>query len=168
MVGGAPGEDVQTYLMNCPHISFVGVNSYSGAEWRADYSCGRESHASIAELREPLERYRVGRNLPAITEINSGVTPITSRLAYIAVGEFGVFPSRCLGGQRLFSRIKSALCVERWHTGQGRTHAAGYLCLSWQSAPTDFLLREPAYEVDQSKKTLDVNLSTPQAVLVSW
>jgi hypothetical protein len=37
-----------------------------------------------------LFRYRVGRNLPAITEINSGLTPVTSRLAYIAVGEFGV------------------------------------------------------------------------------
>src|SRR5437764_13772816 len=33
-------------------------------------------------------RYRVGRNLPDITEINSGLTPITSPLAYIAVGEF--------------------------------------------------------------------------------
>src|SRR5579862_5402983 len=27
MVGGAPGEDVQTYLENCPHISFIGVRS---------------------------------------------------------------------------------------------------------------------------------------------
>ncbi|HET9307986.1 MAG TPA: hypothetical protein VFO46_18355 [Candidatus Sulfotelmatobacter sp.] len=90
MVGGAPGEDVQTYLENCPHISFIGVNSYFCAEWRPDYSCGRESDASVSELREPLARYRVGRNLPAITEINSGVTPITSRLAFIAVGEFGV------------------------------------------------------------------------------
>ena len=26
MVGGARGEDVQTYLTNCPHISFIGVN----------------------------------------------------------------------------------------------------------------------------------------------
>lgn len=90
MIGGAPGEDVQTYLNNCPHISFIGVNSYFCAEWREDYSCGRESNATIAELREPLQRYSVGRNLPAITEINSGVTPNTSRLAYIAVGEFGV------------------------------------------------------------------------------
>jgi hypothetical protein len=90
MVGGAPGEDVQTYLTNCPHISFIGVNSYFCAEWRADYSCGRESEATISELREPLQRYHVGRNLPAITEVNSGVSSITSRLAYIAVGEFGV------------------------------------------------------------------------------
>jgi hypothetical protein len=90
MVGGAPGEDVRTYLQNCPHISFIGVNSYFCAEWRPDYSCGRESEATTSELREPLIRYRVGRNLPAITEINSGVTSITSRLAYIAVGEFGV------------------------------------------------------------------------------
>ena len=90
MIGGAPGEDVQTYLNNCPHISFIGVNSYFCAEWHEDYSCGSESDATISELREPLQRYRIGRNLPAITEINSGVTPITSRLAYIAVGEFGV------------------------------------------------------------------------------
>ena len=90
MVGGAPGEDVQTYLQNCPHISFVGVNSYFCADWRTDYSCARESEATISDLREPLIRYHVGRNLPAITEINSGVTAITSRLAYIAVGEFGV------------------------------------------------------------------------------
>lgn len=90
MVGGAPGEDVQTYLNNCPNISFIGVNSYFCAEWRSDNSCTRESQATVEELREPLARYRLGRNLPAITEINSGVTPVTSRLAYIAVGEFGV------------------------------------------------------------------------------
>ncbi len=89
MVGGAPGEDVQTYLNNCPNISFIGVNSYFCAEWRPDNSCARESQATVEELREPLTRYRVGRNLPAITEINSGATTITSRLAYIAVGEFG-------------------------------------------------------------------------------
>jgi hypothetical protein len=89
MVGGAPGEDVATYLKNCPNISFVGVNSYFCAEWRADNSCARPSQASVEELREPLKRYHVGRNLPAITEINSGLSSVTSRLAYIAVGEFG-------------------------------------------------------------------------------
>lgn len=90
MVGGAPGEDVDTYLKNCPSISFIGVNSYFCAEWRSDNSCARESQATVDELREPLSRYHLGRNLPAITEINSGSTPITSRLAYIAIGEFGV------------------------------------------------------------------------------
>ncbi|HZQ19329.1 MAG TPA: hypothetical protein VFA90_11440 [Terriglobales bacterium] len=90
MVGGAPGEDVPTYLNNCPSISFIGVNSYFCGEWRPDNSCARESQATLEELREPLKRYQVGRNLPAITEINSGKTSITSRLAYIAVGEFGV------------------------------------------------------------------------------
>jgi hypothetical protein len=89
MVGGAPGEDVETALKNCPHLSFVGVNSYFCAEWRPDNSCAKESQATIDQLRESLIRYRVGRNLPAITEINSGITPVTSRLAYIAVGEFG-------------------------------------------------------------------------------
>lgn len=90
MVGGAPGEDVDTYLKNCPHLSFIGVNSYFCAEWRADNSCARPSEASTDELRAPLKRYKVSRNLPAITEINSGRTEITSRLAYLAVGEFGV------------------------------------------------------------------------------
>jgi hypothetical protein len=90
MIGGAPGEDVATYLKNCPHLSFIGVNSYFCAEWRPDNSCARESQATVEQLREPLTRYRVDRNLPAITEINSGKTPLTSRLAYIAVGEFGV------------------------------------------------------------------------------
>ncbi len=89
MVGGAPGEDVVTYLKNCPNVSFVGVNSYFCAEWRPDNSCARPSQATVEQLREPLKRYRVGRNVPAITEINSGSTPVTSRLAYIAVGEFG-------------------------------------------------------------------------------
>lgn len=90
MVGGAPGEDVGTYLKNCPNVSFVGVNSYFCAEWRPDNSCAKESEATVEELRGPLMHYQVGRNLPAITEINSGSTPVTSRLAYIAVGEFGV------------------------------------------------------------------------------
>jgi hypothetical protein len=89
MVGGSPGEDVETYLKNCPNISFIGVNSYFCAEWRPDNSCARPSEASIDELRAPLSRYRVGRNLPAITETNSGANPIASRLAYLAIGEFG-------------------------------------------------------------------------------
>ena len=90
MVGGAPGEDVATALKNCPHLSFVGVNSYFCGQWRPDNSCARPPEGSIDELREPLLRYRVGRNLPAITETNSGNSPIASRLAYLAVGEFGV------------------------------------------------------------------------------
>lgn len=90
MVGGAPGEDVQTFLNDCPSLSFIGVNSYFCGEWREDNTCAKESQATVEQLREPLKPYRVGRNLPAITEINSGATPVTSRLAYIAVGEFGV------------------------------------------------------------------------------
>jgi hypothetical protein len=89
MVGGAPGEDVATYLENCPNIAFIGVNSYFCAEWRADNSCARPSEGTVDELRAPLLRYRVGRNLPAITETNSGRDPVASRLVYLAVGEFG-------------------------------------------------------------------------------
>ncbi len=89
MIGGAPGEDVETYLKNCPNISLIGINSYFCAEWRPDNSCARPSQASIDELRAPLLRYRVGRNLPSITETNSGANSIASRLAYVAAGEFG-------------------------------------------------------------------------------
>ncbi|HYT22710.1 MAG TPA: hypothetical protein VEW05_21075 [Candidatus Polarisedimenticolia bacterium] len=256
MVGGAPGEDVQTYLQNCPHISFIGVNSYFCAEWRPDYSCGRESEATVTELREPLFRYRVGRNLPAITEINSGLTPITSRLAYIAVGEFGapifapwaltvsypesnqpyvlsdgtlangayalrdtysslakalpqisyyattdklkVFMSRS-PGQR-FSTTETVNGFPVTVTGENNGQAivihpaahefllVGYRtnvsftdpAFQWPMMKQIRVERlywagdhwnpdgEPNYGVDQSKKTLDIDLDTPQAVLVSW
>ena len=256
MVGGAPGEDVQTYLQNCPHISFIGVNSYFCAEWRPDYSCGRESEATVTELREPLFRYRVGRNLPAITEINSGLTPITSRLAYIAVGEFGapifapwaltvsypesnqpyvlsdgtlangayalrdtysslakalpqisyyattdklkVFMSRS-PGQR-FSTTETVNGFPVTVTGENNGQAivihpaahefllVGYRtnvsftdpAFQWPMMKQIRVERlywagdhwnpdgEPNYGVDQSKKTLDIDLNTPQAVLVSW
>jgi hypothetical protein len=89
MVGGAPGEDVMTYLKNCPNLSFIGVNSYFCAEWRPDNSCARPSEAGVDELRGPLLKYRVGRNLPAITETNSGTSWVAPRLAYISVAEFG-------------------------------------------------------------------------------
>ncbi len=76
IVGGAPGEDVGTYLQNCPHISFIGLNMYVPNDSSTDY------------LRHRLDDYRVGRNLPAITETNSGADPVAPRLAYIAVGEY--------------------------------------------------------------------------------
>src|SRR5260370_35157455 len=47
MVGGAPGEDVATSLKNCPSLSFIGVNSYFCAEWRANATYPRESQAAI-------------------------------------------------------------------------------------------------------------------------
>ncbi len=77
IVGGAPGEDVATYLKNCPRITFIGLNMYVPGDSTADY------------LRHRLDDYRVGRNLPAITETNSGADPVAPRLAYIAVGAFG-------------------------------------------------------------------------------
>ncbi len=77
MVGGAPGEDVATSLESCPRIAFIGVNLYVSPD------------ASVDELRAALLRYRVGRNLPAITETNSGPDPVAARLAFLAVGEFG-------------------------------------------------------------------------------
>ncbi len=77
MVGGAPGEDVATSLDNSPRIAFIGLNLYISPEASAD------------ELRNALRRYQVGRNLPSITETNSGPDPVAPRLAYISVGEFG-------------------------------------------------------------------------------
>jgi len=77
MVGGAPGEDVGTYLKNCPQLSFVGRNHYLPPD------------CSVNDMRAGLDEYRVGRNMPAITEANSGPDPIDARLAYIAIGEYG-------------------------------------------------------------------------------
>jgi len=256
MVGGAPGEDVQTYLQNCPNVSFIGVNSYFCAQWRPNYSCGRESEATISELREPLLRYRVGRNLPAITEINSGVTSITSRLAYIAVGEFGVpifapwaltvsypeshqpyvlndgalangafalrdtysslakalpqisyyaatdklkvFMSRSPGQRFSATETVNGFPVTVTGEDNGQTiviHPSGheFLLVGYRTSVsfTDPAFQwprlkqvrvqkvswagdhwnndgEPYYGVDQAKKTLDMELNDPQAILVSW
>lgn len=256
MVGGAPGEDVSTYLKNCPNISFIGVNSYLCAEWRGDSHCAKESQASRDELREPLQRYKVGRNVPAVTEINSGSTPLTSRLAYTAVGEFGAplfapwaltvsFPEAyepyvlndgelANGASALretyvslskalpqisyyaatdmlkvfmserpgqpFSQTESIHGLEVTVSGDrdGKAiviHVSGNECLvvGYRSSLS---LKGPAFEwpelrqvrvervawadgrwhrdgeaeygFNQAKKTLDVQLSTPQAVIVSW
>ena len=77
MVGGAPGEDVATYLDNCSHLSFVGRNHYLSND------------CSVNDMRAGLDEYLVGRNRPAITETNSGPDPIDARLAYISIGEYG-------------------------------------------------------------------------------
>jgi hypothetical protein len=247
---------VETYLRNCPNISFIGVNSYFCAEWRPDHSCGRASDATVDELREPLFGYRVGRNLPAITEINSGATPVTSRLAYIAVGEFGapifapwaltvsypdsyapyvlsdgslangafalrdtysslskalpqisyyagtdkmkVFMSALPG--RRFSQTEAVNGLEVTVTGDDNgqaivVHLSGHEFLlvgyrtgvsfqasafQWPEMKSIHVEKvrwagdhweqdgQPSYGVDQSKKTLAVQLDTPQAVRMSW
>jgi hypothetical protein len=79
MVGGAPGEDVQTYLQNCPAIAFAGLNHYVGAP----------ATSSVADFRRALNRYKVGRNLPALTETNSDRSPLAPRFAFLSIGEFG-------------------------------------------------------------------------------
>lgn len=78
MVGGAPGEDVATYMENCPNLSFIGLNLYASRK------------SSVDDFRTRLSAYRAGGNTPAITETNSDAGPNTPRLAYLAVGEFGV------------------------------------------------------------------------------
>jgi hypothetical protein len=256
MTGGAPGEDVATSLKNCPNLSFIGVNSYFCAQWTADNNCARPAQGTIEELREPLRRYSVGRNLPAITETNSGANTIASRLAYIAVGEFGApifapwaltdsYPepyepyvrrdgtlangafalrdaytslSKALpqisfyaGTDKLkvfmsdipgqsFSRTEeingASVSVKGEHDGQAIViHAAGQEFLiagfrasvafkdqvfAWPAVQKVRVERvrwngmgwsddgEPEYDIDQSTKTLNVDLDHPEAVRVSW
>jgi len=89
LIGGSPGEDVQTYLENCPYLSFIAINAYFCAEWHGD-SCGSPSRAATDELRAALKRYAISRNVPAVTETNSGASLVAPRFAFIALGEFGV------------------------------------------------------------------------------
>ncbi len=77
VVGGAPGEDISTYLENCPHLSFVGRNLYL------------RNDCSVNDVRAGLREYCVGRNMPAITETNSGPDAIDARLAYLSIAEYG-------------------------------------------------------------------------------
>lgn len=79
MVGGSPGEDVGTYLANLPNLTFIGLNNYVSDP--DDYSADN--------FRATLSRYRVGRNLPSITETNSGRSPVAERSLFLALGEFG-------------------------------------------------------------------------------
>jgi hypothetical protein len=77
MVGGSPGEDVRTYLENCPAIDFCGLNLY--------VQPGR----SINDLRGALLNYQTGRNMPSITEANSDLSQMAPRMAFVSIGEFG-------------------------------------------------------------------------------
>jgi hypothetical protein len=88
LIGGSPGEDVQTYLNNCPYLSFIAINAYFCAEWHGD-SCGSPSQGATTELRAALKRYVISRNVPAVTETNSGASLLAPRFAYVALGEFG-------------------------------------------------------------------------------
>ena len=78
VLGGSPGEDVATYLDNCPAVTFVGVDLYLPAD------------TSVEQMRAALARYRLGRNVPALAETNSDRTFVAPRLAYLGVAEFGV------------------------------------------------------------------------------
>lgn len=77
MIGGAPGEHVPYYLDNCPEIDFIGLNLYTSSE------------SSAHDLRASLRRYQIGRNLPSVTETNSGSDSVDARLAFLSIGEFG-------------------------------------------------------------------------------
>jgi hypothetical protein len=88
LVGESPGEDVATYLENCPDLSFIGVNAYFCAQWQGG-GCAAPSHATTEELSNALKRFEIGRNIPAVTETNSGNSEAAPRFAYVAVGKFG-------------------------------------------------------------------------------
>ena len=77
IIGGVPGEDLQTYLDDCTHINFIGLNLYAPAG------------ISSEDLKDRLAPYALGRNIPAVTETNSGPHHVAPRLAYIAIGDFG-------------------------------------------------------------------------------
>ncbi len=232
------------------------MNSYLCAEWLPDNSCNRPASGTLEELRAPLMAYKISRNIPAVTETNSSKTPLTSRFAYVAVGEFGapifapwaltdsypeayepyvladgtlangapalrdayisltqalpqisyfaatnslkVFMSR-LPGQR-FSETADvngfSVTVQGEHDGQAMVihkSAHEFLLLGYRTSVTfdDPAFQwppmrsvkvesgywtagrwvksgEPAYGVNESSKSLDVELVTPQAVRVSW
>ena len=75
--GGAPGEDVATYLKNCPRINFIGLNLYVNP------------NTTVGQFREDLLRYKIGRNIPSLTETNSANDGVAPRLVFLSVGEFG-------------------------------------------------------------------------------
>jgi hypothetical protein len=77
VVGGSPGEDVGTQLKTCAAIDFIGRNLYM------------QPNRTVTEMRGALKEWCVGRNVPAITETNSGPDPVAPRLAYLSIGEFG-------------------------------------------------------------------------------
>lgn len=89
LVGGSPGEDVQTYLEDCPNLSFIAVNAYFCAKWNGDH-CDSWSQGATEELRAALHEYAISRNVPAVTETNSGASTVAPRFAYLALGDFGV------------------------------------------------------------------------------
>jgi hypothetical protein len=68
---------VATYLDNCPNLTFVGRNHYLPVD------------CTVNDMRAGLDEYVVGRNLPSITETNSGPDTIDARLAYLSIGEYG-------------------------------------------------------------------------------
>lgn len=85
LLGGSPGEDVATYLDHVPALSFIGVNHYP--TWGETTPAPVSVPASA--LRETLDRYRIGRNIPTLTETNSDNGPLAPRFLFISVGEYG-------------------------------------------------------------------------------
>jgi hypothetical protein len=85
LLGGSPGEDVATYLEHIPALAFIGVNHYP--TWGDDLPAPVSLPASA--LRRTLDRYRIGRNIPTLTETNSDNSPLAPRFVFISVGEYG-------------------------------------------------------------------------------
>jgi hypothetical protein len=85
MLGGSPGEDVATYLEHIPALDFIGVNYYP--TWGDHTPAPVKVPAS--ELRSTLARWRIGRNIPTVTETNSDASSLAPRLLFLSVGEHG-------------------------------------------------------------------------------
>ena len=84
-LGGSPGEDVATYLEHIPALQFIGLNYYP--TW------GDHTPAPVrvpaSQLRSTLSRWRIGRNIPTLTETNSDSSSLAPRLLFLSIGEFG-------------------------------------------------------------------------------
>ena len=77
IVGGSPGEDVATYLEELPGIDFCGLNMY--------VNVGRSTN----DLWAAMEAYKIGRNIPSLTECNSDTSDMTSRMVFLSITEYG-------------------------------------------------------------------------------
>ena len=76
IVGGSPGEDVAIYLEECSNLDFIGLNLYV------------ENDVTVADFRENLDRYRIGRNMVSVTETNSDAGPVLPRLCFDAIARY--------------------------------------------------------------------------------
>lgn len=63
MVGGAPGEDVATYVENCPRISFIGLNLYVDPETSVN-----EFRAALTDTESAATCRRLPKRTAVLTQ----------------------------------------------------------------------------------------------------